>query len=224
MPKRNLNRIMSCRQCGTPFNPSGFKQTCCSDLCALRKKLIVGAPNECWGWRGGQIGGGYGVFTAQRDGPIFKKYGVRHLAASRAAYILLKGDFDRALLVRHTCDNRKCCNPDHLILGTHKDNTADMFSRGRASPTRGFLRWKPTDKDGNVYVTEKMREFGADAVYELLAAHASAEEIAIAAYKAMTEERVRFINYKPKTKHENARFHKGLSISDIGQQAGGDAK
>ena len=36
------------------------------------------------------------------------------------------------LIVRHTCDNPRCCNPHHLILGTRKDNTADMISRGRA--------------------------------------------------------------------------------------------
>ena len=35
------------------------------------------------------------------------------------------------MVVRHTCDNPQCCNPNHLLLGTMQDNVDDMFSRGR---------------------------------------------------------------------------------------------
>lgn len=37
----------------------------------------------------------------------------------------------KGLLVRHTCDTPSCINPQHLLLGSHKDNTADMLARGR---------------------------------------------------------------------------------------------
>lgn len=40
------------------------------------------------------------------------------------------------LVVRHTCDNPKCINPAHLLIGTVADNVADMDQRGR----RGFRR------------------------------------------------------------------------------------
>ncbi len=37
----------------------------------------------------------------------------------------------KGMLVRHTCDNPACCNPNHLILGTDQDNVNDMFERKR---------------------------------------------------------------------------------------------
>ena len=51
--------------------------------------------------------------------------------ANRASYRMFKGDIPDGMLVRHTCDNPKCVNPDHLILGTPADNARDRSSRGR---------------------------------------------------------------------------------------------
>lgn len=48
----------------------------------------------------------------------------------RVFYQKLKGDIG-GLCVLHKCDNPKCCNPDHLFLGTKADNTADMIAKGR---------------------------------------------------------------------------------------------
>jgi hypothetical protein len=56
--------------------------------------------------------------------------------AHRAMYALVKGDIPAGQLVRHTCDNGRCINPNHLILGTHAQNMADMVARGRSTRSR----------------------------------------------------------------------------------------
>lgn len=60
--------------------------------------------------------------------------------AHRVAYCIahnLQWDDIKGQLVRHTCDNPACVNPEHLELGTHQDNMGDMRSRKRvASGTR----------------------------------------------------------------------------------------
>lgn len=76
-------------------------------------------PNGCWQWQKTLDAHGYGAFRA----------GGKQYKAHRAAYELWKGP--TPLPVLHRCDNRGCCNPDHVRPGTHADNTADMLERGR---------------------------------------------------------------------------------------------
>ncbi len=51
--------------------------------------------------------------------------------AHRAVWELFNGPVPEGLIVRHKCDNPRCCNPDHLELGTQKDNVQDCRDRGR---------------------------------------------------------------------------------------------
>jgi hypothetical protein len=66
-----------------------------------------------------------------RTGYGLVKISGKRQAAHRASYTLSVGPIPEGLLVRHTCDNRLCINPDHLLVGTNSDNTADMYTRGR---------------------------------------------------------------------------------------------
>lgn len=49
----------------------------------------------------------------------------------RLLYKFLRDDFDESLVVRHLCNNSKCCNPKHLQIGTQKDNVKDMVNSNR---------------------------------------------------------------------------------------------
>src|SRR5271154_2203949 len=80
-------------------------------------------PNcGCWLFDGPRTGFGYGCLCVVSNAP--KK-------AHRLSYELFKGPIPDGLEIRHTCDVRCCVNPDHLLVGTRKDNMGDMDSRGR---------------------------------------------------------------------------------------------
>lgn len=59
----------------------------------------------------------------------------RQQAAHRLAYRTKHGHMPP--LVRHTCDNRRCRNPEHLLSGTQLDNMRDMKERGRLGKRLG---------------------------------------------------------------------------------------
>lgn len=86
------------------------------------ERLYIPEPNSgCWLWAGNTRVSGYGVF----------KLNGKTIPAHRMSVILHCGDFDRSLFVCHKCDVPGCVNPDHLFVGTPKDNTWDMLRKGR---------------------------------------------------------------------------------------------
>ena len=85
----------------------------------------------CWLWTGAIYASGYGQFYNGADTRAGAK-GAHMELAHRVAYKLRYGEIPEGMLVLHTCDVRHCVNPDHLFLGTHKDNTQDMIKKGRA--------------------------------------------------------------------------------------------
>lgn len=72
-------------------------------------------------------------------------------------------------VIRHTCDNPRCINPEHLLLGSHKENTADMIERGRQVIQRGSEtpRAKLTDEQAayiRAHYIPGDKEFGCRAL------------------------------------------------------------
>ena len=85
-------------------------------------KIDKRGPDECWEWQGCfRRSCGYGAF--QLSPTTYR--------AHRVAYKLAKGE-PGDFFVCHSCDNKKCCNPNHLWLGTCADNQRDMAEKCRA--------------------------------------------------------------------------------------------
>lgn len=76
--------------------------------------------NQCWEWQYG-LNHGYGRLRHNRK----LKY------SHQVAWELTYGEIPSGLCVLHQCDNRACCNPNHLFLGTKLDNAQDMVAKGR---------------------------------------------------------------------------------------------
>ena len=91
----------------------------------LAQKMRLG-DRDCWEWTASVTDHGYGRMSYGNH-----VYRVHRLAA----HLWLGLDLaDQSIKVCHDCDNPPCFNPDHLYLGTQKDNNRDMVQRGRAYP------------------------------------------------------------------------------------------
>jgi hypothetical protein len=88
---------------------------------------VIKADQGCWEWFGHKHNYGYGQFRLKS-----RKY----MYAHRASWIIHFGEIPKGMHVLHKCDNPVCSNPDHLFLGTAKDNMLDAIKK-RRHPTMG---------------------------------------------------------------------------------------
>jgi len=101
------------------------------DQAWIRDRVIIKEETECWEWNLSTDSNGYGLVSRISSGESL---------AHRLAYRIFKGSVV-GLVVRHACDNPPCCNPDHLIAGTQKENIHDGINKGRIKLTEP---WKVT--------------------------------------------------------------------------------
>jgi hypothetical protein len=91
--------------------------------------------DTCWVWTASVNGKGYGSFG----------YGGRVQLAHRVSWQMHCGPIPPGLCVCHACDNPSCVRPDHLFLGTIKDNNRDRDRKGRGRLLRGNVKTVPKE-------------------------------------------------------------------------------
>jgi hypothetical protein len=80
----------------------------------------IDMTDSCWLWKGA-LSQGYGIFKIDK----------KTISAHRFSYQIHKGEIPEGVFVCHSCDIRNCVNPNHLFLGSPKDNWQDGFDKGR---------------------------------------------------------------------------------------------
>ncbi len=101
-------------------------------VAAALHERIHKSESGCWLWIGRvDPFTGYGLIKMR---PVFGDNMIRAHRLSYALHIAALADLE---LVLHKCDVRNCIAPDHLFLGDHAANTADMMAKGRHGVPRG---------------------------------------------------------------------------------------
>jgi hypothetical protein len=88
---------------------------------SLESRLLAGlsgtdTTTNCWNWQRATDRKGYGMIKVR---------------SIQAAHLWLGMEINSDIHVCHRCDNTLCCNPQHLFLGTQKENIQDMVAKGR---------------------------------------------------------------------------------------------
>lgn len=120
-------------------------------------KFVSPEPmSGCWLWTGAVDTNGYGIIGAGgREGGT--------LRAHRLSFEHARGPVPDGLFLLHKCDVRSCVNPDHMFVGTARDNSQDMARKGRhglAKMTPELVRRLRADRRNGVTYRELCKRYG----------------------------------------------------------------
>lgn len=157
----------ACEQCGSAFtlppsqaNPRKY----CSRRCQGLSHRIpvdvafwrrVNKTDTCWLWTGVVVNG-YGALSADAR---------KNMRASRLSWEMHHGPIPPGMLVCHKCDTPLCVNPDHLFLGSGRDNMQDCLRKGRFTQA-----YKPRNRVLSESDVRRIRELCAKGVSQAVLA------------------------------------------------------
>lgn len=107
----------------------------------LLRKVSVDDRSGCWNW----------TASLQRNGYTQTRAWGKMMPAHRASFIAFNGRISEGLEVCHSCDNKRCINPAHLVLGTHQSNMKDAKERGLMRAGSRHPTSKPVEINGAIY-------------------------------------------------------------------------
>jgi len=102
----------------------------------LRSRYEEDPVTGCWEWCGTIGAGGYGVISTASKPVYAHRYSAK-----------LHGQDVEGMVVRHSCDNPRCVNPEHLDTGTHGDNVQDRVDRDRTAHGKEHYNARLTEAD-----------------------------------------------------------------------------
>jgi hypothetical protein len=165
--------------CGAPL-PS--RKGYCSDRCHIRHNSTPDAKG-CWQWDGAlKDQKTYGRVTWTGSG------GRRVVGAHQLSFTAFVGPVPRGHVVRHTCHNPRCVNPDHLVVGTQRDNIRDAKERGTLR--LGHVM-KGEDSPHSKLTADQVREIRAD----------TRSQVTIASAYGISQSTISAIRLRRKWKH-----------------------
>lgn len=115
---------------------------------SFNKKVVK--KNGCWDWNGYVLKTNYSLI----------RYGNTKIQSHRASWMIHVGEIPENLCVLHKCDNRRCTNPDHLFLGTRKENSTDMVNKGRS--LKGIKHNRNKLSEDDVRSVRKLINYGVN--------------------------------------------------------------
>ncbi len=119
------------------------------------EKVRKADGDACWEWQGSRsVANRYGQFSCR-----LTPTKTASLRAHRVMWVMVNGSIPPGMVVCHRCDNPGCVRPDHLFLGTLKDNARDCAAKGRMARQR------------NPYLGRTERKLTADKVRAIRAAY-----------------------------------------------------